>query len=106
ADTTGALGFSIRGRDALGNDTTLEGSLVLDNLPPKLTMAIEPAPGKIAGSLQGEVYVSRVLLQGGFSDEGGSGMQSLVFTVRNGDGDHVNSSPEAIPLVDGKFRRV
>ncbi|MEO6096480.1 MAG: Ig-like domain-containing protein [Fibrobacteria bacterium] len=104
--TTGLVPFSIRARDALGNDSTVSGGLTLDNTEPVLTLSLEPSPGKIAGSLEGEVYVPRILAKGGFSDAGGSGMKSVLLVVRNDSASHVNNSPELIPLLDGSFRRI
>ncbi len=103
---TGSAAYTIHARDALGNDTSVTGALELDNRAPNLSFALEPAPGGVSGSLSGEVYVSRILMQGQFADSGGSGMKSLNLVVRNDSGDHVNNSPEAVPLLDGRFRRI
>lgn len=102
----GTLAYSLRGRDRLGNEAVVEAAIAVDNTPPQVSFAVDPAPGNVSGSLSGEVYVSRVLVTGAYSDSGGSGMRSLRLTVRNAESDHVNSSPEAIPLVDGAFRRL
>ena len=105
-DTSGSLPFTVRARDALGNDSTVTGALVFDNLRPVLAFTLEPAPGNISEARTGEVYVPNILIQGQFSDLGGSGMKSVQVIVRNDSGDHINNSPETIPLVDGKFRRI
>ncbi len=102
----GTISFSVRGRDDLGNDSTVVGSLTFDNMAPTLSFTLEPTPGNVIGALTGEVYVSRILMQGQFSDLGGAAMKSLEIVVRNDSGNHVNNSPEAIPLIDGKFRRI
>ena len=103
---TGSLPFRIRARDALGNDSTVTGALALDNLPPVLTLRVSPAPGASADALSGDVNVDRVAIAGTFSDSGGSGLAGVILSVRNPDSGHVNSSPEAIPLLDGAFKRL
>ncbi len=105
-DKSGKVNFTVTGSDALGNSHVVTATLTLDNISPVLSFILEPAPGNIVGSVSGVVYVSRILMQGAFADSGGAGMKSLSLVVRNDSGDHVNNSPEVIPLLDGMFRRV
>ncbi len=104
--TDGVISYSIRARDAVGNDTLITGEIILDNTPPEVALTIEPAPAKGTSLLEGEVYVAKVLISGTFSDAGGSSMHSVELVVRNDSNGHVNSSPDGIPLLDGKFRRI
>ncbi len=103
--TTGKIAFSLRGRDALGNDTTLTGFINLDNVAPNLSMAVEPLP-EGGNALEGEVYTPRIRLKGTFSDSGGSGLREVKITVHNDSGNPVNDSPIAVPLDAGEFSRL
>lgn len=105
-DSTGSISFSVRARDAVGNDTTLVGAVALDNVNPTGSITIEPRPERGTNALQGEVYTSRILVEGTFSDAGGSGLQDVRLIVRNDSGRHVNNSPQVLALGDSTFKRL
>ncbi len=101
ADSSGVFSFSLRARDAMGNDTILESRLALDNLPPETSLRVEPEPD--GGTLEGIVYVARVVLKGSYSDSTGSGLASAVIKVENDSGKQVNNSPISLPLSEGSL---
>jgi chitinase len=106
ADSTGLVSYSIRARDAMGNDTTLNSAVWLDNTAPTGTLTVEPSAARGTDALHGEVYVSRVLLTGTYSDGGGAGWNEARLVVRNDSGMHVNNSPQTLSMGDSTFRRV
>ncbi len=105
-DTSGAILYSLRGRDALGNDTTLQSFVVLDNIAPIAVFNLLPKPVRGADSVHGEVYSEKLVMKGNFSDSGGSGMAFVNLVVLNDSAAHVNNSPNGIPLDQGKFSRI
>lgn len=102
-DTLGPVSFTLRGRDSLGNDTVVTGSLVLDNVNPMAVLRVEPRP-KGGDSLSGEVYGPRVILKGSFAD-GQSGLASATLVVMNDSGRHVGNSPVALEVSPASFSR-
>ncbi len=105
-DTSGSLTFSLRGRDAVGNDTLLQSALVLDNRAPEISITVEPAPETIGVDGKTRVYVPRISIKGSFWDEGGSGVAAAILSTVNDSGLHINNSPLAIPVSSGNFSRV
>ncbi|MBF0431647.1 MAG: hypothetical protein HQK83_10230 [Fibrobacteria bacterium] len=105
---TGSYRFALRARDAIGNDTTIFSSVILDDAPPEVGFILTPEPeqsGEGTDSLHGEVYVSKVMVKGWATDNG-SGLAKVRLTVRNADGDHVNNSPIEITPENGVFSRI
>ncbi|MEO6096479.1 MAG: Ig-like domain-containing protein [Fibrobacteria bacterium] len=104
SDMGGPIAYSLRGRDALGNDTVLVGVIILDNAPPEVHLAVRPLPMG-ADSLNGEVYAPRVVVGGSLSD-GGSGLAAASLVVRNDSGQHVQNSPLGLATTDPTFSRI
>ncbi len=104
-DTNGSIPFSLRARDALGNDSILVSAIVLDNLPPVVSLTVNPLPIG-ADTLSGDVYVSKVTVKGGFSDANGSGMAAAILIVLNDSGQHIQNSPLNLPISSASFSRI
>ncbi|MBF0431646.1 MAG: hypothetical protein HQK83_10225 [Fibrobacteria bacterium] len=104
----GTYTYTLRARDAIGNDTTITGELVLDTKAPEVGYTFTPVPEQKndgADSIHGDVYKDAVVLKGWATDEG-SGLSGVTITVRNDSGLHINNSPMDVVLENGKFSRI
>ncbi len=104
-DTAGLIPYSLRARDALGNDTLLVSAVILDNVPPTASLHVEPLPTG-GDSLNGIVYVPKIVLKGRFSDGAGSGIAEVTLEVLNDSGQHVMNSPIALPPSPSGFSHI
>jgi hypothetical protein len=104
-DSTGDIAFSLRARDAVGNDTTIVSAVTLDNTPPEVSYTVTPEPRGSDNKISGEVYTDKVLMKGSATDAG-SGLGTIRITVRNDEGEHVNNSPMAVKPEEGEFSRI
>ncbi len=105
ADTAGPIPFVLRGRDVLGNDTIVVGGVVLDRTAPRVYLNAKPLP-QGADSLNGTVYVPRIILKGNFSDDQGSGLSAVTLVSLNGNGQHIMNSPVTLPVSHPSFSRL
>lgn len=105
-DSSGAIGFTVTATDKLGNSNAVISSVLLDNIAPTIDSLdyhpdLESAVGKAGNS-----YNERIILRGGYSDAGGSGIARAVIEMKNSDGDYVNNSPIELSVEDSLFSRI